>query len=186
MHAHPGDMRLTTSLKMFLHVCCSCSLGSLISFQRCELDVAITASTAAATKSAIAATPQCVWRCSFCNHAIPQVKQTAEAGAAPKRSGLAGRIQGIRFRSLRSSGCHSFRVFILPVCMIRVLSCILTFCSLFIGLCVFYTADSLSKLQASAAPLLCVLDAPWHTNCRWRQRLSCRCERGLDHVVRCT
>jgi hypothetical protein len=134
--------------------------------QRCELDIAITASTPAATKSAIVATPQCVWRCSFCNHAIIK-SQTAEAGT-PKVSGLRGRIQST---SLIFFGCVS----------LLKLGC----CSLFIRLGILYTANRLSKLQAPAASLLRVSDASWYTHCWRRRRIRRRSQCGLDHVVCC-
>ena len=120
VHAHSGDLRLLRLVARvrlltrragktpaLCHLVLIFQFVLLISrhLQRCELDVAITASTPAATKSAIVAAPQCVWRCSFCNHPIPQVRQMAEAGAAPKVSGLRGRIQGA------SACCYSSVVF---------------------------------------------------------------------------
>jgi hypothetical protein len=159
--------------------------------QRCELDVAITASTPAATKSAIAATPQCVWRCSFCNHAVPQVKQTAEAGAAPKRSGLAGRIQG----TMSILQCQSGTLALSTTVYLGVhtafgvyttfFALILPCCSLFFRVCALYTPDCLPKLQTPAATLLHLPIAPWHTHRRRRQHLCCRWECRLGHVVRC-
>jgi hypothetical protein len=58
-------------------------------------------------------------------------------------------------------------------------------CSIFICVDVVCTADRMSKLQAPAAPLLCLLDASRHSYRRRRQRFCCRCQRRLDHVVSC-
>lgn len=153
--------------------------------QRCELDVAITSSTPAATKSAIAATPQCVWRCSFCNHAVPQVKQTAEAGAAPKRSGLAGRIQGMMSILYCQSGTLTISTSIYLGVYTALFALILLCCSLFFRVCALYTPDCLPKLQTPVATLLHLPIAPWHTHRRRRQHLCCRWECRLGHVVRC-